>query len=144
MLTDEILIWLDEEIARLKQAHALLLPSISQTPSIGKDRAASKVAAPAKPSERKSMSAEARKRIGDAQRLRWAAQREPVVTVVPPRKSRERRQPKPLVHEPNALTSTVPLSPVVVSAAEAMQHHHTAPPATPQFPNWTNIRFGNP
>jgi hypothetical protein len=55
---------IDAEIARLQQARALLTGSGSYAPKAGR-RAERKYA----------LSAEARKRIGDAQRKRWAAQK---------------------------------------------------------------------
>ncbi len=55
---------LDAEIARLQDARALLT------------RIGSSVAKPGRPAKKHHiMSAEARKRIGDAQRKRWAAQK---------------------------------------------------------------------
>ena len=58
-------LWLlgDSEIAQLKQARAVL-----------SGNGAKKAATPATPKKRK-MSAAARKRIGDAQRKRWAKQK---------------------------------------------------------------------
>jgi hypothetical protein len=63
MTIDKILAEIDAEIAQLKQARALL--SRDET---------KKTATPAAPKKRK-MSAAARKRIGDAQRKRWAKQK---------------------------------------------------------------------
>jgi hypothetical protein len=63
MTVDTILASIDSEIAQLKQARALL----------SGDRA-KKTAAPVIRKKRK-MSAAARKRIGDAQRRRWAKQK---------------------------------------------------------------------
>jgi hypothetical protein len=60
MTIDKILSSIDSEIAQLKQARALL-----------SGEGTKKTARPAAPKKRK-MSAAARKRIGDAQRKRWA------------------------------------------------------------------------
>jgi hypothetical protein len=61
MTIDGILASIDTEIAQLKQARALLSSDGTK-----------KTAAPAAPKKHK-MSAAARKRIGDAQRKRWAS-----------------------------------------------------------------------
>jgi hypothetical protein len=60
MNTEKILASIDSEIAQLKRARALLSGDVTK-----------KTARPAAPKKRK-MSAAARKRIGDAQRKRWA------------------------------------------------------------------------
>ena len=74
MAIDSILAQIDAEIARLTQARSLLANlgtakvAVAQTP---------KANAPAKTKRRKKrvLSPEARKRIADAQRKRWAAQK---------------------------------------------------------------------
>lgn len=70
MVIESILAQLDQEIAKLKQARALLA---------GTGKVAAKLAAhkdgKAKTHRKHVLSAEARKRIADAQRKRWAAQR---------------------------------------------------------------------
>jgi hypothetical protein len=63
MILDKILASIDAEIAQLKHARALLSGDGTK-----------KAATPAAPKKRK-MSAAARKRIGDAQRKRWAKQK---------------------------------------------------------------------
>jgi hypothetical protein len=63
MTLENILASIDSEIAQLKQARALLSSDGTK-----------KTATPATPKKRK-MSAAARKRIGDAQRKRWAKQK---------------------------------------------------------------------
>ncbi len=71
MTIDSILAQIDSEIARLTQARALLS-------SAGKVPAHVKNTSPSKPAGRRRkrvLSAEARKRIADAQRKRWAAQK---------------------------------------------------------------------
>jgi hypothetical protein len=63
MTIDKILASIDSEIAQLQQARALLSGD-----------GTNKAATPATPKKRK-MSAAARKRMGDAQRKRWAKQK---------------------------------------------------------------------
>jgi hypothetical protein len=62
-LNDQILHAIDEEIARLRQARAILTQSTQSRPT-------GKSAASAKP--RRILSAKARRAIADAQRKRWA------------------------------------------------------------------------
>ncbi len=73
MAIENILAQLDSEIARLKQARALLATIGTAAAKAG--RKAGKAAAKAKPRKKRVLSAEARKRIADAQRKRWAAVR---------------------------------------------------------------------
>ena len=70
MAIDSILAQIDSEISRLTQARSLLAGSGSSTTTARKTRKAT-------PKGRKSrvLSPEARKRIADAQRKRWAAQK---------------------------------------------------------------------
>jgi len=70
---DSILAEIDAEIARLTQARALLASMGSATPAATKVKAATKTAK--KAGKKRVLSPEARKRIADAQRKRWAAQR---------------------------------------------------------------------
>jgi hypothetical protein len=70
MAIDNILAQIDMEIARLTQARALLA-NLGTVTGV-KTRAAK---APAKTKKKRVLSAEARKRIADAQRKRWAAQK---------------------------------------------------------------------
>ena len=63
MTMDKILASIDSEIAQLKRARALLSGDVTK-----------KTDTPATPNRRR-MSAAARKRIGDAQRKRWAKQK---------------------------------------------------------------------
>ena len=72
MAIDTILAQIDEEIARLTQVRSLLAGSGSSASGLS-GRKAKK--APAKPKKSRVLSPEARKRIADAQRKRWAAQR---------------------------------------------------------------------
>jgi len=71
MSIESILAEIDAEIARLTQVRTLLAGSRS-TSSSG---AATKAKGPSKRRRKRVLSAEARKRIADAQRKRWAAQK---------------------------------------------------------------------
>lgn len=73
MAIENILAQIDSEISRLTQARALLANLGTATAASG--RKAAKVAAKAKPRKKRVLSADARKRIADAQRKRWAAVR---------------------------------------------------------------------
>jgi hypothetical protein len=66
-LNDQILNAIDEEIARLRQARAILANSDT---SAGRKTAASAVTPKAR--TRRKLSAKARRAIADAQRRRWA------------------------------------------------------------------------
>ena len=72
MAIDSILAQIDQEIARLRQARALLT-NLSST--LGRTAGGKANRSAAKPRKKRVLSAEARKRIADAQRKRWAAQR---------------------------------------------------------------------
>ncbi|HUX45156.1 MAG TPA: hypothetical protein VMV57_10435 [Terracidiphilus sp.] len=71
MSIETILAQLDAEIERLKQAHALLANSREVTSKMIINRKATK--AVSKVRKQRVLSPEARKRIADAQRRRWAA-----------------------------------------------------------------------
>jgi hypothetical protein len=74
MAIESILAQIDEEIAKLTQIRALL----ATTGVAAKKLAAPKAkmtAVKAKQRKRRTLSPEARKRIADAQRKRWAAQK---------------------------------------------------------------------
>ena len=73
MAIENILAQIDSEIARLQQARKLLA-SIGDSP-VSSTPSAKKSAVKAKRGRKRVLSAEARKRIADAQRKRWAAQR---------------------------------------------------------------------
>lgn len=73
MEIEKILAQIDSEIARLNQARALLA-TIAPTGKKSGSKA-TKAFAKGKPRKKRVLSAEARKRIADAQRKRWAAQR---------------------------------------------------------------------
>ncbi|MDE3187870.1 MAG: hypothetical protein KGM96_10160 [Acidobacteriota bacterium] len=72
MVIESILAQLDAEIAKLTQARALLAGTGKVAAKLTAHNAKT---ATAKPHRKHVLSAEARKRIADAQRRRWAAQR---------------------------------------------------------------------
>jgi hypothetical protein len=75
MSTDSILVQIDAEIARLKQARSLLA-NIGEVASKVTERKTKKSSAKVKKVKKtRTLSPEARKRIADAQRKRWAAQK---------------------------------------------------------------------
>lgn len=72
MAIDSILAQIDAEIARLTQVRALL----ATTGNIGSSVTAVKgKRGPGRPRKKRTLSPEARKRIAEAQRKRWAAQK---------------------------------------------------------------------
>jgi hypothetical protein len=75
MAIDSILALIDAEIASLQQVRSLLASTgkVSVKGTAHKTKKAAK--APKKRKKRRVLSAEARKRIADAQRKRWAAQK---------------------------------------------------------------------
>jgi hypothetical protein len=79
MAIDSILAQIDEEISRLTQVRSLLATTgkvaVKVTAKVAKAAKAAKVAPAAKAKKRRVLSPEARKRIADAQRKRWAAQK---------------------------------------------------------------------
>jgi hypothetical protein len=72
MSIESILAEIDAEIARLTQVRALLAGSVKVATTIAERRAKKSVG---KALKRRVLSADARKRIADAQRKRWAAQK---------------------------------------------------------------------
>lgn len=72
MSTDSILAQIDEEIARLKQVRTLLAATGKVT---GASTAVKTKATGKKARKHRVLSPDARKRIADAQRRRWAAQK---------------------------------------------------------------------
>ncbi len=72
MAIDSILAQLDAEIARLTEARALLANSGKASAKVTAPKVAK---GPGKKAKKRVLSAEARKRIADAQRKRWAAQK---------------------------------------------------------------------
>jgi len=73
MAIENILAQIDSEIARLSQARKLLATIGTSAPKTG--RKVKKAAVKAKTRKKHILSADARKRIADAQRKRWAALR---------------------------------------------------------------------
>lgn len=71
MPTDSIIAQIDAEIARLTQVRSLLANTGKATPKITEHRPRKTAAA----NKKHVLSPEARKRIADAQRKRWAAQK---------------------------------------------------------------------
>lgn len=71
MSTEWILAEIDSEIAKLTKVRALLATAGKVTAKLGNDKGL----ATGKPRKKRVLSADARKRIADAQRKRWAAQR---------------------------------------------------------------------
>jgi hypothetical protein len=72
MAIDSILAQIDAEIATLKQARSLLASAGLITTNVTEPKTRKKRA---KSRKRRVLSPEARKRIADAQRKRWAAQK---------------------------------------------------------------------
>ena len=73
MGVSEILVEIDREIAQLQLARTLLAGAVAATPK--KAAAAAKKQKPEKKKKKRNLSPEGRKRIAEAQRLRWAAQK---------------------------------------------------------------------
>jgi hypothetical protein len=114
MTIPEILKQIDAEIARLKQVRNILA---DETP------------APNLKAKR-TLSAEARQRIGEAQRR--AVEKTPVVTVLKPVVRRTRAaQPRAVVPATTALTTSVPMGPIAVRAAD-VPVRVLLPPALPR------------
>ena len=74
MTIDTILAQIDSEIAKLTQVRSLLV-GIGKVAVKATKPKSKKKTAPAKAKKRRVLSADARKRIADAQRKRWAAQK---------------------------------------------------------------------
>lgn len=72
MSIETILAEIDAEIARLTQVRSLLAGSRTVSSSAPKSKTSK---APGKKKKKRVLSADARKRIADAQRKRWAAQK---------------------------------------------------------------------
>lgn len=110
MTMDNILAQLDAEIAQLQRAKALLTGSGSAVTARkpGRPKAVHVAVKPAKTaSKRKPLNAEARKRIADAQRKRWAASKKAAKAPV---RQGVVRGPKPLAKK------TVPTKPATEAA----------------------------
>jgi hypothetical protein len=74
MAIESILAQIDEEIAKLTQIRSLLATTGAVAKKVTGPKA-KKAPAKAKGRKRRTLSPEARKRIADAQRKRWAAQK---------------------------------------------------------------------
>ena len=74
MSTDSLLSQIDAEIARLQQARSLLANTGKLAAQVI-ERKTKQVAVKVKAKKTRVLSPEARKRIADAQRKRWAAQK---------------------------------------------------------------------
>jgi hypothetical protein len=74
MAIESILAQIDEEIAKLQQIRSLLATTGVAAKKLAAPKA-KKAAVKAKQRKRRTLSPEARKRIADAQRKRWAAQK---------------------------------------------------------------------
>ena len=113
--TSEILAALDTEIARLRQARSLIAGA-SHTRGPGRPPASSP---PAASPQKHRVSAAGRKRIAEAQRKRWAAQKKqkPMqVTRVPAKHAPKRKLLKRAVQAKTALSGRVPKEPVAAPA----------------------------
>jgi hypothetical protein len=73
MAIDSILALIDAEIASLTQARSLLASTGKVAAKVTERKTEKAAKAPKKGKKRRKLSAEARKRIADAQRKRWAA-----------------------------------------------------------------------
>jgi hypothetical protein len=102
MSIPEILKQIDAEIARLKQVRDIL---------------ADETSAP-KLKAKRTLSAEARQRIGEAQRRRRAAERTPVTILEPVVRRSRAAQPRAVAPATTALTASVPKGPIAVRAAD--------------------------
>ena len=74
MAIESIIAQIDEEIAKLQQIRSLLSTTGVAAKAVTAPKA-KKAPAKVKGKKRRTMSPEARKRIADAQRKRWAAQK---------------------------------------------------------------------
>jgi hypothetical protein len=122
--TEQILAAIDAEVARLQEVRALLSET-STTKRIGRPPGSATKAAPAKRAVKKRvLSAEARAKIAEAQRERWAkanrAKAKPkaqvTVTRVAAKKAPVKRQPRPVAKKQTALSGSVPNGPVAAPA----------------------------
>jgi hypothetical protein len=75
MAIESILALIDAEIASLMQVRTLLARTGKAAAKVTEQKTKKAAKAPKKGKKRRVLSAEARKRIADAQRKRWAAQK---------------------------------------------------------------------
>ena len=111
--THELLSALDTEIVRLQHARTLIAGSAEPK------RRGRPPASPKAVPKKRTMSAEGRKRIADAQRKRWAAQKKQKtvkVTRVAAKEAPKRRVAKPAAKRKNALSGIVSNAPVAAAA----------------------------
>ena len=131
MSISEILRRLDAEIERLQQARDLLAGRATVIVTAPTGEMEIKSATSTK--KRRTLSPEGRQRIAEGQRRRWAAQKVPSVTVLPPVTKRTRRTAANTSSPTQtALTSSVPTGPVAVRAADVKATSSPAPVAAPQ------------
>jgi hypothetical protein len=129
--TEQILAAIDAEVARLQEVRALLSGTVTSK-RIGRPPGPATKAAPAKRATKKRvLSAEARAKIGEAQRKRWAKskkaakkttptkkQAKVTVTKVPAKKAPVKRQQKPITEPKTALSGRVPNGPAAAPPAQ--------------------------
>ena len=75
MAIDSVIAQIDAEIARLTQVRSLLASSTGSTTVTARGSKAKKAPAKTATRRKRTLSPEARKRIAEAQRKRWAAQK---------------------------------------------------------------------
>jgi hypothetical protein len=112
--TKDIISQIDNEIARLQQARSLLAGLSTNKRGSGAPASANPIQP--KPKKR-TLSPAARKRIADAQRKRWAAQKAIKVTKLPPKTAPKKREAKAPVKVRTALSGKVPAGPVAAPAS---------------------------
>jgi hypothetical protein len=111
--TQEIIAAIDTEILRLQQVRNLI------SGLGGRKRRGRPTAGNARKA-RRTLSAEAREKIAAAQRKRWAKQKKPAVTKLPPKHAPVKRPRKPVaLKTKTALTGRVPSGPVPAPALKS-------------------------
>jgi hypothetical protein len=111
--SQEIIAAIDAEIQRLQQARKLI-SGLGGTKRRGTPPVASARKA------KRTLSAEAREKIAAAQRTRWAKQKRPTVTKLPPKHAPVKRPRKPVALKTKpALTGRVPSGPVAAPAPKS-------------------------
>lgn len=116
MNTQDIIASLDAEITRLQHARTLIANA-----SGPKRRGRPLGSVNTNSKKRQGMSAAGRKRIAEAQRKRWAAQKKQKavkVTRVPAKEAPKRRAGKPAAKSTTALFGNVPKQPVAAAKAK--------------------------
>jgi len=113
MNTSSIVAALDEEITRLHNARSFIAGSASPKRRGRPPASKSGVAAVTK---KRTHSPEARKKIADAQRRRWAKQKKATVTRVPAKKAPVKRPRVKAAKAKTALSGKVPTGPVAAPA----------------------------